>query len=147
MVTAPDAQVMPEEASSRMGISVHPDRRAEFIWTLRYEAGGRRGGGGGLLALGVLSQLLEPGALPAEGARGDILRSLPRSISDRGYVRAPWGFRVHGSGVRKRFLPGLPCLSSGSDRLECGGRVREHGERLRAAVPDTRTASTVYRWR
>lgn len=65
-------KLLPDEASARSGISVHPDRREEFLWTLR--VGEEGGGGGGRIALGVLSQLLEPGALPAEGARAAILR-------------------------------------------------------------------------
>ncbi|CAN0366375.1 unnamed protein product, partial [Laminaria digitata] len=59
--------VLPEEASSRGGISAPPERRAEFLWTLR------AGGAGGRLALGVLSQLMEPGALPSAEARSWIL--------------------------------------------------------------------------
>eukprot|EP00904_Undaria_pinnatifida_P009295 jgi/Undpi1/5496/HiC_scaffold_2.g00775.m1 len=59
--------VLPEEASSRGGISAPPERRAEFLWTLR------AGGAGGQLALRVLAQLMEPGALPPAEARSWIL--------------------------------------------------------------------------
>lgn len=62
-------QVLPDEATARAGISAPPERRREFLWTLR------TGGAAGRLALGVLSQLMEPGGLPAErGAFGAILR-------------------------------------------------------------------------
>lgn len=61
-------QVLPDEATARAGISAPPERRKEFLWTLR------AGGGAGRLALGVLSELMQPGGLPAEGALGAILR-------------------------------------------------------------------------
>ena len=61
-------QVLPDEATARAGISAPPERRREFLWTLR------AGGGAGRLALGVLSELMQPGGLPAEGALGAILR-------------------------------------------------------------------------
>ncbi|CBJ31043.1 conserved unknown protein [Ectocarpus siliculosus] len=60
--------VLPDEATARAGISAPPERRREFLWTLR------QGGEAGRLALGVLSQLMEPGGLPAEGAVGATLR-------------------------------------------------------------------------
>ncbi|CAN0236553.1 unnamed protein product, partial [Ectocarpus sp. 4 AP-2014] len=60
--------VLPDEATARAGISAPPERRKKFLWTLR------QGGEAGRLALGVLSQLMEPGGLPAEGAVGSTLR-------------------------------------------------------------------------
>ncbi|CAM9305603.1 unnamed protein product, partial [Discosporangium mesarthrocarpum] len=53
--------VMPEEADSRCGITATPERRREFLEGLR--------GAGSVLALAVLSQLLEPGSLPQECRR------------------------------------------------------------------------------
>lgn len=68
--------MLPDEVSSKSGISAHPDRRAEFLRALRSGGGGEgaSGEGGGRLALRVLSQLLEPGGLPTEGGRAVILR-------------------------------------------------------------------------
>lgn len=61
-------QVLPDEATARSGISVSPERREEFLRTLR------DGGESGRIALSILSKLEETSALPSEGALSAVLK-------------------------------------------------------------------------